>query len=249
VSRSISKSAAARFLKRRITLRGKTYKYQVYLPPGWVRREKRPVILFLHGAGERGTDGELPMECGLPVLLREEPERFPFIVVVPQCPLKRWWTEHEMERLALAALSRTIREFGGDAKRVTVTGLSMGGYGSLDLAARFPKRFAAVVGICGGVSVSAELEREYPELIRICERGKQAGYSGFANRLRGTPVWLFHGRKDRTVPVEESRRLYKALKSVRGNVKYSEYAGVGHEAWDAAYADPTLVPWLLEQKL
>ena len=237
------------FLNRRLSLAGVTYRYQVFVPASWSkstsRRTKWPVILFLHGAGERGEDGLLQTEVGIGRAIRRSVDRFPCVVLLPQCGKNRWWTEPEMEAVALEALEAGVKEFNGDRSRVYLTGLSMGGYGTWSIARKHPGKFAALVVICGGITP--------PPSVRL-DAATTTGmpfdaYQGTARIVGATPVWVFHGDADPAVPVEESRRMVDALKAAGGNVKYTEYAGVGHNSWDAAYGDPDLMTWLLAQRL
>jgi len=233
------------FLNRTVMEAGEEYRYQVYVPADWNDHKKWPVILFLHGAGERGDDGLLQSDVGLGHAIRKNAAAFPFIVVMPQCRKGKVWTQPDMEAQALGALDRSIKEFHGDRERVYLTGLSMGGFGTWDLAAKYPGRFAAYVVICGGISPLPQL----PEIaVTLAKEHKVADPYAETVRLVGkTPVWIFHGDADPAVPVEESRKMKAALEAAHANVRYTEYAGVGHESWDNAYAEPDLVPWLLQQ--
>ena len=130
------------------------------------------------------------------------------------------------------SLAQTIEEFGADAKRIYLTGVSMGGYGVWHFASEHSEKFAALVSICGGSS------------LRNGDR-----FSRIAQKVGKTPAWLFHGADDRVVPVSESRRIAEALEANQGNVKYSEYAGVGHNVWINALGEKELLPWLLAQRL
>ncbi len=237
------------FLDRRMSIRGKTYRYQVFVPENWSPQEEWPVILFLHGAGERGSDGLRQTQQGLPHAIRENRSRFPTIVAIPQCQADYWWPMEEMEELALAALDSVIKEFNGDDKRMYLTGLSMGGFGSWNLAAKYNGKFAAVVAICGGIAVSAHLRKMFPELRNAPSQDGASVYAEAAKKIGSTPVWIFHGTKDDVVPVKYSREMNSALKAARGNVRYTEYRGVGHNSWDKAYAEPELMPWLLSKSL
>jgi len=234
------------FLNRTVMEAGEEYRYQVYVPADWNDHKKWPVILFLHGAGERGDDGLLQSDVGLGHAIRKNAAAFPFIVVMPQCRKGKVWTQPDMEAQALGALDRSIKEFHGDRERVYLTGLSMGGFGTWDLAAKYPGRFAAYVVICGGISPLPQL----PEIaVTLAKEHKVADPYAETVRLVGkTPVWVFHGDADPAVPVEESRKMKAALEAAHANVRYTEYAGVGHESWDNAYAEPDLVPWLLQQR-
>ncbi len=227
------------FLNRTAEVKGVKYRYQVYVPADWTSSKKWPVILFLHGAGERGEDGILQTEVGIGTAVRRDAKRFPAVIVMPQCRRNLWWTEPAMEAQALKALDQTIKEFKGDRTRIYLTGLSMGGYGTWSIASKYPDRFAALAPICGGV--------------REPRRGEQAEqpadpYSPVAAKIAKTPVWIFHGGADKTVPVIESRSMNAVLNKAGANVRYTEYEGVGHNSWDKAYAEPEFVTWLLEQK-
>ena len=235
------------FLDRAISVSGRTYRYQVFVPYNWDKHKKWPVILFLHGAGERGDDGLLQTDVGLGHAIRERVTRFPFVVVMPQCPKEKVWTDSEMETQALAALDRSVKEFHGDCQRIYLTGFSMGGYGTWDMAAKYPHRFAAYILICGGIHGPEHFKEIEVSLARDPQVAD--AYAETAHRVGKTPAWIFHGEADDSVPVEESRKMYAALQAAGANVKYTEYPGVGHNSWAKAYAEPELVPWLLSQRL
>ena len=235
------------FLDRTVTISGVSYRYQVYVPADFHSKKKWPVILFLHGAGERGSDGALQTDVGIAHAIRLNSSRFPFVVVMPQCQKDKIWGDPDMEVQALAALEASIKEFHGDRNRVYLTGLSMGGFGTWELASRSPGRFAALVPICSGVRPL----KDWPQLrvTRVEDARIADPYAEVARRIGSTPVWIFHGDADQSVPVEESRRMAEAIKAEGGNVKYTEYPGVDHNSWDNAYAEPELVPWLLSHSL
>lgn len=193
--------------------------YLLYLPQEYEQKEDWPLLLFLHGAGERGDNLELVKVHGPPKLIAQG-KQFPFIVVSPQCPAEGWWQPHEL----LALLDHVQARYKVDPKRVYVTGLSMGGYGTWALAGHAPQRFAAAVPICGG------------------------GTPYLARRLVGTPVWAFHGAKDTAVPVSASAEMVHALKSRGGDVRFTIYPEAGHDAWTATYENPELYEWLLAQR-
>lgn len=237
------------FLDRALSLKGATYKYQVFVPENWSSKQKWPVILFLHGAGERGSDGLLQTEVGIGSAIRRDRARFPVIVVVPQCVKDRWWSEPAMEEIALASLAAASKEFKGDAKRTYLTGLSMGGFGSWSIAARYPGKFAAVVPICGGITAPEHFRQQHPELVKNLYDDEPASYSEVARKLGRTPVWIFHGGDDPVVSVEGSRKMNEAIRAAGGDVRYTEYPGVGHNSWDKAYAEPELMTWLLSKSL
>jgi predicted peptidase len=244
-----AKTPETGFLDRTVTVANTKYKYQVFVPDNWTPKKKWPVILFLHGAGERGSDGLLQTEVGLPRAIRENRSRFRTVVVIPQCLPDHWWTTPEMEEMALAALAAATKEFNGDATRTYLTGLSMGGFGSWYLAARYPRKFAAVVPICGGIAVSERLRQLHPDLTKNSYTDDPKNYAEVAQKIGKTPVWIFHGGADDTVPVEGSRKLNDALQAAGGDVHYTEYPGVGHNSWDKAYAEPELVTWMLSKTL
>ena len=235
------------FLDRTVTISATTYRYQVYVPADFSKKKSWPVILFLHGAGERGSDGLLQTDVGIAHAIRLHSSRFPFVVVIPQCGEGKIWGEPEMQAQAMGALEASIKEFHGDRNRIYLTGLSMGGFGTWELAARNPGRFAALVLICSGIRP----QKNWPQLrVTLVDDPKITDpYAEVARRIGNTPVWMFHGDADPAVPVDESRHMAEALKAVNAKYKYTEYPGVGHNSWDQAYAEPDLVPWLLEQSL
>jgi predicted peptidase len=233
------------FLNRTVAVDGVTYNYQVFVPSNWSKKVKWPVILFLHGYGEEGDDGLVQTQVGLATAIRKHVDRFPTVVVIPQCRVKDWWTSPAMEAQALKALDQTMKEFKGDPQRVYLTGLSIGGYGTWGFACEHPGKFAAIVPICGGVH--SNHAAEIPNYHNVDDSADP--YAATAQKIGKTPVWVFHGEADPVVPVTESRQMVAALKAAGGDVRYTEYPGVKHESWDNAYAEPELLPWLLAQKL
>ncbi len=193
--------------------------YLLYLPPDYKKQDKWPLLLFLHGAGERGDDIELVKIHGPPKLIAEGKD-FPFIVVSPQSPKNRWWRPHELTAL----LDDIADRYKVDEDRVYCTGLSMGGFGTWSLAFYAPDRFAALVPICGG------------------------GETYWAKQLAHVPVWAFHGAKDTGVPPARSEQMVEALKKANGNVKLTVYPEAGHDSWTETYNNPNLYKWLLQQR-
>jgi predicted peptidase len=244
---AFARSPDTGFLNRTIVTPETTYRYQVFVPADWNRHSKWPVILALHGSGERGEDGLLQTDVGLAHAIRKRLQKLDAIVVMPQCRAHKAWTDPDMEEQALATLEQTMKEFRGDPDRVYLTGLSMGGYGSWNLAAKYPEKFAALVIICGGVH--GPRDERWLDLPIVKDRSVKDAYAEIASRIGRTPVWVFHGSDDDTVPVEESRRMVEALKKADANYRYTEYPGVKHVSWDRAYAEPELFPWLLQQTL
>jgi predicted peptidase len=229
------------FLDRTVPFGDNPVRYQVYVPFDYTSKREWPVILFLHGAGERGADGLRQTQVGLGAAVRKSPGRFPAIIVMPQAPSESIWRGTVAE-MSLAALEQTTKEFRGDRTRTYVVGLSMGGYGAWTLALKHPTRFAAIVPVCGGIlppghftQLDAGLREKDP-------------YAELARRLGGTPIWMFHGARDSLVPPEESRRIHKAFSQAGYKINYTEYPDVGHESWDPAFGDPILWDWLFQQR-
>lgn len=193
--------------------------YLLYLPRDYDKEKSWPLMLFLHGAGERGDDLELVKKHGPPKLIAAGKD-FPFIVVSPQCPKGRWWEPMEL----VALLDEISGKYKVDPDRIYVTGLSMGGFGSWRLAAYAPERLAAIAPICGG------------------------GETYWTKEFAHLPVWAFHGAKDTGVPLERSQAMVDALKRSGGEPKFTIYPDAGHDSWSAAYDDPELYKWLLAQK-
>lgn len=232
------------FLDRHVTIAGRSYHYQVYVPDAYSTSRPWPVILFLHGAGERGADGLLETQVGLGAAVRQHADRFPALIVFPQAPAESAWTGTPA-RVAMAALDRTIREFRADTARLYLTGLSMGGNGAWYLAYRFPSRFAGLLVICGWVTPFSDEFRPFEPVVPS-EGGLP--FDSLARRLRRTPTWIVHGETDDVVPVEQSRRAAAAFRAAGAPIRYLELPGTGHDAWDAAYGSPTIIEWLLSQR-
>jgi predicted peptidase len=193
--------------------------YLLYLPKDYEKRESWPLLLFLHGSGERGDDLELVKKHGPPKLIAAGKD-FPFIVVSPQCPKDRRWEPIEL----VALLNDLSGKYKVDDGRIYVTGLSMGGFGTWQLASYAPDRLAAIAPICGG--------------------GEKYWVKQFAH----LPVWAFHGAKDSGVPLERSQVMVDELKKNGGNPKLTIYPEAGHDSWTETYDNPELYTWLLEQK-
>ncbi len=197
-----------------------SYKYLLYTPADYAKdpAKKWPLILFLHGSGESGSDLNKVKEHGPPMLLSKGKD-LPFIVVSPQSPGGGWLPE------ALNLLLDEVEQnYRVDTERVYLTGLSMGGYGTWALASETPARFAAIAPVCGG------------------------GAKRMARRLKDTPVWVFHGAKDDTVPIRESQDMVDALKAAGADVKFTIYPDADHDSWTATYNNPELFTWFLQHK-
>lgn len=233
-----SQPAAARppdatgFIFKTIKIDNESYDYCVFVPPDYDPNRPWPVILFLHGSGERGTNGFLQTEVGLGTTLRRIHTLVPAVVVMPQCrPNDVWWSE-PMTRLALDCVEKTSREYHLDRDRFYITGLSLGGAGAWQIAARIPEAVAAVVPVCG-----------------FAELGQSTGlHVKLADALKDVPAWVFHGARDDRVPVIKAREMVGALKERGAAVRYTEFPEGGHAVWDQAYGDPALWKWLFEQR-
>jgi len=209
--------------------------YLLFLPRGYdAGGDKRwPLILFLHGAGERGTNVWLVNVHGPAKYIAEHPD-FPFIVASPQCPLDQSWSNETI----LALLDELLAHYKIDPQRIYLTGLSMGGYGTWSLALTHPERFAAAVPICGGGNLLDAL---------LPARG-MAGRERI-EALKALPIWAFHGGKDPVVPPAESERMVQAVKQAGlGEVKLTIYPEAEHNSWEQTYTNAGLYTWMLAHK-
>lgn len=198
--------------------------YLLHVPNGYEEEAaaKWPLILFLHGSGERGDDVKRVAVHGIPKIAGEQPD-FPFIAVSPQCPDDSHWGA-EQDALMLL-LEEIVKSHNVDTSRVYLTGLSMGGYGTWQLAASYPGTFAAIVPICGG------------------------GNPKRAEALKETPIWAFHGAKDDIVPLAESEKMVEAVLAVGGKAELTVYPEADHDSWTVTYENPKLYEWLLQYNL
>lgn len=195
--------------------------YLLYIPKTYnnEKDKKWPLLIFLHGSGERGDNVNRVKVHGPPKQAAAGKD-LPFVVVSPQCPKGVWWSPE----VQIALLDEICKTHRIDKDRVYLTGLSMGGYGTWTIACKYPDRFAATVPICGG------------------------GNPKDAAKMKGIPTWVFHGDADRAVPVKRSQDMVDALKKAGGNVKLTIYPGVGHDSWTRSYDNPDLYKWLLAQR-
>lgn len=205
------------------TLRKKiSLNYLLYLPQSYSSSKKDyPLILFLHGAGERGDDLNLVKIHGIPKIA-EQQQDFPFIAISPQCPIDRWWVDPWLLEALNALLDNIIAKYRVDENQIYLTGLSMGGFGTWALSMMYPEKFAAIAPICGG------------------------GMPWMAFRIKDIPVWAFHGAKDPVVPIQRTEEMVEAVKKVGGNIKYTIYPEAGHDSWTETYNNPELYQWFLE---
>lgn len=227
---------------RKVISREVGYRYLLHLPPGYAAEPGRawPLLVFLHGSGERGDDPWIVAKHGPPKLLRTPAAEGPaaeaarllangFIVVSPQCPTGTWWDDDAV----LALVDEIAGRYRVDPARVHLTGLSMGGFGAWSLALNHPARFATVVPICGGGNPSA---------VRRLARNRPA-------ELKELNVWAFHGAKDPTVALSESEVMVGALRQAGvPRVQFTVYPEARHDSWTETYDNPALYTWLLEQR-
>ena len=237
------------FQHRELLLDKQTFRYVVYAPVA-PQGAARPIVLYLHGAGAIGRDGTAQLASGLAEAIRRNPTRFPAIAVFPQAT-ERWVTPR-MERLALASLDRSAREFHADPKREYIIGYSVGAAGVWRIAYSHPHRFAALVAIAGTVRSSRALFKpdEYSADARAhAYLAAPDPYAALAARLRGVPIAIFQGADDRVVPPAESRRITGALRNLSSPVRYREFSDVGHRGvLRRALADPGLFDWMFARR-
>lgn len=195
--------------------------YLLFLPEDYGEKQQWPLILFLHGAGERGNDLDKVKVHG-PSKIVEKKKDFPFIVVSPQCPEGDWWPKRN--EVLINLLDEIVSRYKVDTERIYLTGLSMGGYGTWSLVCEYPERFAAIAPICGG------------------------GEPFFADRLKDVPVWAFHGAKDDVVPVRESEEMVSEVKAIGGDARLTVYADAGHDSWTQTYNNQEIYDWFLKHR-
>ena len=199
--------------------------YLLYLPDEYQKSKTDwPLILFLHGAGERGDELKKVEMHGPPKLIAKDGKQFPFVIVSPQCPENGWWDSELQIDVLNNLLDEIVSQYRIDKDKIYVTGISMGGFGTWSLACEYPDRFAAIAPICGKGS---------PEK---------------AEKIKHLPVWVFHGAKDDVVPLKNSEEMVDALKKAGGNVKFTVYPDAGHDSWTAAYNNPELFDWFLKHR-
>jgi predicted peptidase len=230
------------FLDRTVTVGALTMKYQVYVPNTYDRHRPLPVILFMHGSGERGSDGLKQTQVGMPAQIRLHRDWFDAIVVMPQCPDDSVF-RGVVAQAAFEAFDKSVAEFHGDRERLYVTGLSMGAYGVWQQIVDHPGVFAAAVAVSGGLTPSADMANLY-----VSVKGDDP-YAYVAQMTKDLPVWIFHGGQDDVVPTVQSRTLVAAMKAAGSSPRYTEYPDLGHGAWDRAYGGEELWKWLFAQRL
>ncbi len=212
--------------------------YRLSLPLNYDKNKKYPLLLFLHGAGERGNDNEIQLNHIDKIFDSQEfRQQYPCIIIVPQCPEGKRWVEtdwgaashtqpenmSEPLDLTMTLLLSSLMKYNIDKNRVYVVGLSMGGFGVWDVITRFPNIFSAAVPICGG------------------------GDEKLASKIVNMPIWAFHGTKDPVVKVSRSRNMVEAIANLGGHPKYTEYPTKGHGVWNSAFQTKNLWKWLFNQ--
>jgi predicted peptidase len=212
------------FLFRSIEAQGREYRYAIFVPRDYSPEKKWPVILYLHGMGESGTDGQRQLAIGLPSAILLNAQEWPFIVVAPQKPNREsQWGEHA--EAAFAMLELAEKEYSIDTSRRYLTGLSQGGAGTWALAARKPELWTAIAPVCGYGD---------PEAV--------------APKIKDIPTWAFHGEADPVVKVSQTTRMIEKLEEVGGKPKVSLYPNVTHNSWDKAYREEGLGKWFLSHQ-
>ena len=199
--------------------------YSLYFPDDYHDNDSDyPLVLYLHGVGERGEDLKKIEVNGLPEVISKG-KTFPFLTLAPQCPEFGWWSRSEYVEALADLLNEVVKVRRVNTKKIYATGLSMGGYGTLALAKKYTDLFAAIIPICGGMDDRDSIKR-----------------------LRDMPMWLFHGELDQTHPAERSIVIYDMLSPINKNIKLTIYEGVGHNSWDETYANDEIYQWLLSYK-
>jgi predicted peptidase len=195
--------------------------YWLYLPADYLKADKEwPMMMFLHGAGERGDNIDDVLVHG-PAKLASEGKDFPFIIISPQCPRGVGWADKTDELIALC--DHITDTYAVDKNRLYITGLSMGGYGTWALIGKYPEKFAAAAPICGG------------------------GDDDSSHKLKNFPIWVFHGAKDDVVPISQSEEMVEVIKEAGNkNIKFTVYPDAGHDSWTETYDNPELYEWFLE---
>lgn len=235
------------FARREFVLGDNILPYRILFPENYDRNKKYPLILLLHGGGERGSDNEKQLTHGAGLFLNENNRRqYPAIIVAPQCPADAYWAAANIDRSTtpfqinldygaepqwpLVAANELVKKIADeeavDKSRIYITGLSMGGMGTFEAVFRYPDIYAAALPICGGGDLRA-----------------------YDRRVRKTAFWVFHGSDDAVVDVKLSRDMQAKLKTLKVKTKYTEYPGVNHNSWDNAFAEPAFLEWMFAQKL
>ncbi len=232
---------ATGFIDKTLTKDGATVRYVLYVPRGYDAAKEWPLVLFLHGAGERGSDGLIQSDVGIGHAIRKNPERFPCLVLMPQCPADKFWdvTFDNIEKM----MEATRKDYRIDPARITMTGLSMGGYATWMWGPNKLDLFAALMPICGGGD-----PHDMKHLAPDADVDKFGTVEDRVPKLATVPIWAFHGKKDDVVPPFRTQQMVKLVRKAGGDVKYTEFPEDGHNSWDSAYGDSETIAWLLGQR-
>lgn len=222
-----------------------TLNYRVLWPDNFSEDKSYPLVLFLHGAGERGSDNKAQLTHGSSLFAApENRSNFPAIVIFPQCPKDDYWSNVDIDRsgkgvklefnsekeptsalaLVMELLAQELDKSYVDKDRVYVAGLSMGGMGTFEILSRMPETFAAAIPICGG------------------------GNPALAEKYAQIPMWVFHGAKDDVVNPLYSLEMVEALLKAGGHPNFTLYENANHNSWDSAFTEPQFLPWLFSKK-
>ena len=219
------------FLNKDITVAGKTYRYVVYVPHDYDASKPSPAIVFLHGAGECGTDGLKHVGQGIGTAIMHDASAWPFVVVMPQKPeVGKQWEDYDAAVMEM--LKATEHEYTVDTNRVYLTGLSQGGHGTWTLGAKHADIWAAIAPICGYGNSGHDGKVEVPD--------------GLVDRVKALPIWAFHGDADSAVSVEHTKKIIASLQAASADAKATIYPGVNHNSWDKAYREEHLGEWFLQ---
>ncbi len=226
---------------------GYSRRYQIYVPCEYSPEKKWPIILFLHGAGEGGTDALLPTEYQIGSAIRRNPERYPCLVLFPQVQNKGGWTNEDLV-FAHKTLVRARNEYNIDSNRIYLTGVSSGGKGAWSLLNSYPKLFSAALIVCGRllppIKDGVRALEKYPILSDVSSKE----FDNLAQSLLMTPIWVFHGDNDPIFNVIDVRLAVSRLAARNVPITYTELNGFGHDVWDIAYYSKEVISWLLSHR-
>lgn len=234
------------FLAKQYISGNDTLNYRILYPENFSETQTYPVVLFLHGAGERGNDNTSQLTHGSSLFLSDSVRtKYPAIVIFPQCPKEDYWANVAVDRssyplnldfkdggkptkalhLVMQLIDETVQQDYVKKDQVYIMGLSMGGMGTFEIIARKPNLFAAAIPICGGVHPNSA--------------------SAYAKHL---PIWIFHGAKDDVVLPKYSLQMVSSILDKGGFPQYTLYENANHNSWDATFQQPTLLSWLFSKR-
>lgn len=232
---------ATGFLDKAVPVSGKSVAYALYVPAEYDPAKAWPLIVFLHGSGERGSDNLKQTDEGIGHAIRLYRERFPALVLMPQCPDGKTWDD--TVPVIEAAMAQVRSDYNVDPRAITLTGLSLGGYATWIWGATRTDTFAALMPICGGGDPA--------DVLGTLDAKQAAKFGTMEDRVKAlstVPIWAFHGADDDVVPPARTRDMVKAVKAAGGDVKYDELKDTNHNSWDAAYGNEKAIKWLLKQR-